>query len=83
MIERDGIKSFYKGLQMALIATVASYGTYFFCYRAWKNIFTMMWKVKELEMRHIALLTAFSGSTASVIANPLWFVNTRMTIAKE
>jgi len=40
MIKRDGFLSFYKGLQMALIATVASYGSYFFLYRLWKNVLT-------------------------------------------
>jgi len=77
------VKSFYKGLKMALIATIASYGTYFFCYRLWKNVFTTYFKVKELDSRHIMAVTAAAGSTSSVIANPLWFINTRMTISKE
>ena len=68
---------------MALIATVASYGTYFFCYRLWKNVFTTYFKVKELDSRHIMAVTSAAGSTSSVIANPLWFVNTRMTISKD
>lgn len=68
---------------MALIGTVASYGSYFFCYRMWKNILTSLLKAKTLTPLHISLITFFSGSTSTVFANPFWFVNTRMTIDKE
>ena len=83
MIKTHGIRSFYKGLKMALIATVASYGIYFFCYRFWKNFFTKKYNIKEFQMKHIALITFFSGTTSTCFANPLWFINTRMTLAKQ
>ncbi len=47
MAKQDGLKSFYKGLGMALIATVASFGCYFFCYRLLKNVVTHAFKLKE------------------------------------
>lgn len=68
---------------MALIGTVASYGSYFFCYRLWKNIFSSLLKKKSLTPLHISLITFLSGCTSTVFANPFWFVNTRMTIDKE
>jgi hypothetical protein len=68
---------------MALIGTVASYGSYFFCYRLWKNILGSTFKVKTLNSLHIMLITFLSGSSSTVFANPFWFVNTRMTIDKE
>lgn len=68
---------------MALIGTVASYGSYFFCYRMWKNILTSLLKIKSLTPLYISLITFLSGSTSTVFANPFWFVNTRMTIDKE
>jgi adenine nucleotide transporter 17 len=82
MIEKEGIKSFYKGLKMALIATVASYGIYFFCYRFWKNYLTSKFNITNLETKHIALCTFLSGTTSTCLANPLWFINTRLTLAK-
>lgn len=68
---------------MALIGTVASYGSYFFCYRMWKNILTSLLKIKSLTPLHISLITFLSGSTSTIFASPFWFVNTRMTIDKE
>jgi len=41
-----------------------------------------MFSVKELTKRHITLITFLAGTISSVIANPFWFVNTRMTLAK-
>lgn len=68
---------------MALLATVASYGSYFFLYRMLKNIFTQLLKVKTLTKRHIALITAIAGSISAAFANPFWFLNTRMAEEKN
>ena len=47
MIKKDGVSSFYKGLGMAIIGTIISSGSYFFCYRLWKNIWMQLSKKKE------------------------------------
>lgn len=65
---------------MALIATIASYGSYFFLYRLLKNLISSLLKIKVLKKRHIAFITAIAGSTSAAFANPFWFVNTRMAI---
>jgi hypothetical protein len=65
---------------MALIATIASYGSYFFVYRMFKNIVYSLLKIKVLTKRHIAVITALAGSVSVAFSNPFWFLNTRMTI---
>ena len=82
-MKEGGILSFYKGLKMALFATVASYGSYFFLYRALKNFFTFVLKIKVLKKRQIALITAIAGSISAAFANPFWFTNTRMATKKS
>ena len=47
MLKRDGISSFYKGLRMAVLGTVISSGSYFFCYRFWKNVWMQYSQKKE------------------------------------
>jgi hypothetical protein len=47
LVKEEGLSSFYKGLGMALIATVASFGSYFFCYRLLKNLITHSLALKE------------------------------------
>ena len=85
IIKDEGFSNFYRGLNMALIGTVASYGSYFFCYRLWKNLLTRVLKLKDHQLTplHITFITFLSGSTSSVFANPFWMVNTRMTTEKE
>ena len=85
MIKKDGLLSFYKGLRMALIATIASYGSYFFGYRLLKNVVTSLLKIDESKLNsgHITLITALAGSSSSAFANPFWLVNTRMTLAQK
>lgn len=68
---------------MALLATIASYGSYFFLYRMLKNIFTQLLEIKMLTKRHIALITAIAGSISAAFANPFWFTNTRMAIKNK
>lgn len=80
MIKSEGAKSFYKGLKIALIATTASYGSYFFLYRLFKNLFIKLFRLKALGNLHIALITAIAGSASAAFSNPFWFINTRMTI---
>lgn len=83
MIKSEGIASFYKGLQMALIATTASYGSYFFLYRLLKNLMFRFLKIKELTKRHIAFITGIAGSGSAAFSNPFWFINTRMTLKNK
>ena len=83
MIKSEGVASFYKGLQMALIATTASYGSYFFLYRLLKNLMFKLLRIKELTKRHIAFITAIAGSGSAAFSNPFWFINTRMTLKNK
>lgn len=68
---------------MALFATTASYGSYFFLYRFFKTIWHSKLHVKVLTKRHIALITALAGSMSALFANPFWFSNTRLIDEKK
>ncbi len=83
MIKSEGIASFYKGLKMALIATIASYGSYFFLYRLLKNSMFKLLRIKALTKRHIALITAIAGAGSAAFSNPFWFINTRLTLKNK
>jgi len=85
MAQQEGYLSFYKGLKMALIATIASYGSYFFTYKSLKRFFAALLKTNESQFkkRHIALITALAGSLSVLFANPFWFLNTRLTLHQQ
>ena len=46
-IRRDGILSFYKGMYMALLGTVVSFGSYFYVYRLLKNMAMYVLRIRS------------------------------------
>lgn len=83
MISKEGYLTFYKGLQSGLIGTVVSFAIYFFWYRLLKNYFYHTLKRTTLGDLDITVITLLSGVINSILSNPIWFLNTRMTVAKE
>ena len=83
LLQKEGIRSFYKGLSSALIGVVFSYGIYFWWYRFCKNLWKEVLKRKELSELDISIITFISGTINSVMTNPIWFINARMTISKD
>lgn len=81
-MNEEGIKTFYKGLNSALIGTVLSYGIYFWWYRLFKNFFYQVLKRKELSDLDITIITFISGAINSFLTSPIWFINTRMATGK-
>ena len=80
IISKEGILSLYNGLKMALFGTIFSYGIYFWWYRYLKNKLSSIVKRTEFNNYEITLVTALAGSMASIFANPMWMLNTRMSI---
>ena len=52
-------------------------------YDGYRNLLYSLIKGRKLKKRHIALVTAIAGASSSVFANPFWFMNTRVTLAKK
>ena len=78
LLKTEGFLSLYKGLKMALSGTVVAQGSFFFFFRAFKNLLTRVLRNgKSLNKRHISVATLFAGVAASVICNPFWFIVTR------
>ena len=59
-----------------------SYGIYFWWYRFWKNFFYRVFNKKELSDLDISVITLIAGCINACATNPIWFINTRMTIAQ-
>jgi adenine nucleotide transporter 17 len=83
LISKEGVRSLYKGLSTGLLGTVVSFGIYFFWYRLLKNLYYQVLRRKSLSDLDISVITLCSGVINSVLTNPIWFVNTRMTLATE
>lgn len=83
LIKREGVISLYKGLSTGLIGTVCSFAIYFFWYRLLKNTYYHIFKKESLSDLDITVITFLSGVINSILTNPIWFLNTRMTLAKD
>jgi len=83
LLKNEGLFTLYKGLSTGLIGTVFSYGIYFWWYRLWKNFFYHVLKREELNDVDISVITLVAGVINSCVTNPIWFINTRMTISKD
>jgi len=82
-LKKEGILGFYKGLGTGLIGTVASFGIYFFWYRFFKNLFKHITGRDTFGDLDILIITVLSGVINSVLTNPIWFINTRMSTSKD
>ena len=72
----------YRGLQAALVGTVFSFGVYFWWYRFLKNQVSRMLKRETFSNVEVTMITAIAGCISSICSNPIWFLNTRMTLQK-
>lgn len=83
MLKKEGILGFYKGLGSGLIGTVVSFGIYFFWYRFFKNFFKQITGRDTFGDLDILVITVLSGVINSIVTNPIWFINTRMSTSKD
>lgn len=83
LIDKDGILSLYRGLKVALIATIVSYGVYFWWYRFLKNKLAFHLGHNNFSQGQMIILTAIAGILSSAISNPIWMVNTRLSTQKN
>lgn len=70
-------------MQSGLFGTVLSYGIYFWWYRFFKNIFYQNFKKSRLNDIDITIITLASGCINTFLTNPIWFINTRMSVSKD
>ena len=86
------IKGLYRGLSTNLSATMASYAIYFW----WHSLFQQVFReskaqssgghidVAEVKLSTVELFmaTSMAGVLATILTNPLWFINTRVSLSK-
>ena len=84
ILRKEGVLGLYKGLDVALAGSICSYGIYFWWYRYFKNIMsTFKGGSQKFTSAEVTIITAGAGIIGSVMTNPFWFLNTRMTLRKD
>ena len=82
-MKTEGPLTLYKGLSSGLIGVVLSFATYFYWYRLLKNFWYRVLGREELGDLDISLITFLSGMINAFLTNPIWLLNTRMSLAPK
>ncbi len=80
IIEKEGIKGLYSGLESALWAVSASNFVYYYFYEGVRSVFQTVNGSEILTTPQSMLGGAVAGSATVILTNPMWVVNTRMTV---
>lgn len=76
----EGFSSFYAGYQAAFIGTVYSNFVYYYLYQFLNEMVVLVTRHKPLHLLDNILVAALSGSATAVASNPIWVLNTRMSV---
>ncbi|ODQ66595.1 peroxisomal membrane protein PMP47B [Nadsonia fulvescens var. elongata DSM 6958] len=87
IIKREGVAGLYSGWESALVGISLSNFIYYYFYEASKGIITDIHSRKgrspTLSTLEAMLAGAIAGSATVLSTNPIWVVNTRMTVKDE
>ncbi|ANB15201.1 Yia6p [Sugiyamaella lignohabitans] len=78
IIAREGISGLYSGLESALFGISITNFIYYYFYEGTKAIYQQT--NPQLSTAQSMIAGAIAGSATSVLTNPIWVVNTRMTV---
>jgi adenine nucleotide transporter 17 len=79
-ILNEGVSSLYAGYESAVIGTAYSNAVYYYLYQFLNELATYMTQHKPLHLTDNILVAGLSGAATAVASNPIWVVNTRMSI---
>lgn len=78
IIAREGVSGLYSGLESALFGISVTNFVYYYFYEGTKAIYQK--KNPQLTTGQSMMAGAIAGSATCVLTNPIWVVNTRMTV---
>lgn len=79
-ILKEGFSSLYAGYESALIGTAYSNAVYFYLYQLFNELARKVTLHNPLHLIDNIVVAALSGAATAVASNPIWVVNTRMSL---
>lgn len=80
IVQREGVSGLYSGLDSALFGISVTNFIYYYFYEGTKSVLQTRKAAKNLSTAESMLAGTIAGSTTSILTNPIWVVNTRMTV---
>ncbi|KAJ1918292.1 hypothetical protein H4219_002689 [Mycoemilia scoparia] len=82
IIAGEGIQGLFSGLESALFGSAVTNGVYYYFFEATKSAFEKASKVAAMTTGQSMTAGAIAGAMTVLITNPIWVVNTRLTVKK-
>ncbi|TPX44017.1 hypothetical protein SeMB42_g02111 [Synchytrium endobioticum] len=81
IIKEEGISGLYSGIESALFGIGVTNGVYYYWYELVKAFFDPT--SRGMTTAESMIAGAIAGSATTLITNPIWVLNTRMTVSKN
>ncbi|ORZ29712.1 mitochondrial carrier domain-containing protein [Catenaria anguillulae PL171] len=83
IIKSEGIPGLYSGCSSALFGIAITNGVYYGAYERTKDVFLKASGRRVMSTLESMIAGAIAGSLTVLATNPIWVVNTRMTVKKD
>ncbi|KAJ2827610.1 hypothetical protein GGI24_002603 [Coemansia furcata] len=83
IISAEGIAGLFSGLESALFGAAVTNGVYYYFFEAVKATFERASQRKTLSTVESMVSGAVAGAMTCIITNPIWVVNTRLTVKQK
>ncbi|KAJ2845326.1 hypothetical protein J3B02_004712 [Coemansia erecta] len=79
----EGIAGLFSGLESAIFGAAVTNGVYYYFFEAVKAAFERASKRKSMTTVESMVSGAVAGAMTCIITNPIWVVNTRLTVKQK
>ncbi|KAJ2102120.1 hypothetical protein GGI01_002095 [Coemansia sp. RSA 376] len=83
ILSTEGIAGLFSGLESALFGAAVTNGVYYYFFEAVKAAFERASKRKNMSTVESMVSGAVAGAMTCIITNPIWVVNTRLTVKQK
>jgi len=79
-ILNEGLSSLYAGYESAIVGTAYANAVYYYLYQFLNELMTSVTQHKPLHLLDNIIVAALSGAATAVASNPIWVINTRLSL---
>ncbi|KAJ2842749.1 hypothetical protein GGI22_007444, partial [Coemansia erecta] len=83
ILANEGLAGLFSGLESAIFGAAVTNGVYYYFFEAVKAAFERASKRKNMSTVESMVSGAVAGAMTCIITNPIWVVNTRLTVKQK
>ncbi|KAJ2537443.1 hypothetical protein EV175_006724, partial [Coemansia sp. RSA 1933] len=83
ILATEGLAGLFSGLESAIFGAAVTNGVYYYFFEAVKGAFERASKRKNMSTVESMVSGAVAGAMTCIITNPIWVVNTRLTVKQK